>query len=208
MKRVMFIIGLCIAITSLAQADLIGRYIFSNNSNLDGNDPAANANDDNAIDPSKTALLPGQTTTLTNYTTYDKGINGIMFDINSLLGAPTASDFQFLVGNNNNLSSWTTAPALSSVNFRSIGSGMDRVTLIWSDNAIQNQWLQITVLPNINTGLSLADVFYFGNDIANDSIGLNMITAPVTPVVPVPGAVLLGMLGMGVAGLKLRKYTK
>ncbi|MCK4276695.1 MAG: hypothetical protein KAX78_09280, partial [Phycisphaerae bacterium] len=39
----------------------------------------------------------------------------------------------------------------------------DRVTLIWADNAIANQWLQVTVLAAANTGLSAPDVFYWGN---------------------------------------------
>ena len=51
----------------------------------------------------KRALLPGQTATFANYTSYDSGINGIMVDI---AGLPvrqrlTADDFQFLVGNSN-----------------------------------------------------------------------------------------------------------
>ena len=43
--------------------------------------------------------------------------------------------------------------------------GSDRVTITWDDNVIQNQWLQVTVLADANTGLSAPDVFYFGNAI-------------------------------------------
>jgi hypothetical protein len=39
------------------------------------------------------------------------------------------------------------------------------VTITWDNNVIQNQWLQVTVKANINTGLGAADVFYFGNAI-------------------------------------------
>jgi hypothetical protein len=42
-------------------------------------------------------------------------------------------------------------------------AGSDRVELIWPDNTIQNQWLQITVKADTNTGLAAPDVFYFGN---------------------------------------------
>ena len=39
------------------------------------------------------------------------------------------------------------------------------MTITWADNAIENQWLQVTVKANANTGLAAADVFYFGNAI-------------------------------------------
>ena len=35
--------------------------------------------------------------------------------------------------------------------------------MIWADNAIQNQWLQVTVLAGASTGLAAQDIFYFGN---------------------------------------------
>ena len=41
--------------------------------------------------------------------------------------------------------------------------GSDRVTIIWDDNAIEKQWLQVTVKATDNTGLVADDVFYFGN---------------------------------------------
>lgn len=146
-------------------AMVLGRYIFYNNSAFDGNNPAANANDDGAIAPDKIALLPGQTATFANYTSYSKGINGIMVDISGLGGAPTAEDFGFKVGNVNNLASWVTAPTPSSITVRSGAgtAGSDRITIIWPDNAIQKQWLQVTVRATANTGLAADDVFYFGN---------------------------------------------
>jgi hypothetical protein len=39
------------------------------------------------------------------------------------------------------------------------------VELIWNNNAIQNQWLQVTLKANAVTQLSAPDVFYFGNAI-------------------------------------------
>jgi len=41
--------------------------------------------------------------------------------------------------------------------------GSDRVVIVWPDNAVKNQWLQVTVAATANTGLAEPDVFYFGN---------------------------------------------
>ena len=79
----------------------------------------------------------------------------------------TAADFEFLVGNSSDLANWTAAPEPLSINvFPGWASdGSDRVTIIWPDGAIANQWLQVTVLANEHTGLAEPDVFYFGNAI-------------------------------------------
>ena len=63
--------------------------------------------DNSAIAPDKVPLLPGGTATFANYTSYALGINGIMVDIQNLPGTPTANDFVFKVGNNDNPGSWT-----------------------------------------------------------------------------------------------------
>jgi hypothetical protein len=151
---------------------LMGRNIFYNNYKFDAHagypngDPAANVYDDNAIATDKQALLPGYTATFANYTSYSRGINGIMVDIlyPENPGGINAADFQFQVGNGG---TWTNAPAPNNVLVRQ-GKGVDgsdRVTITWDDNIIQNQWLQVTVLADANTGLSAPDVFYFGNAI-------------------------------------------
>jgi len=151
----------------LAFAPVVVRFIFYNQSAFDGNDASANASDDGAIATDKTALLPGQTATFANYTSYSRGINGVMVDIASLPGTPAAGDFDFKVGNDNTPSGWGAAPAPTSISVRS-GEGVngsDRVTLIWANNAIQKKWLQITVKATAATGLAADDVFYFGNAI-------------------------------------------
>ncbi|MBN2475473.1 MAG: hypothetical protein JXB62_12755 [Pirellulales bacterium] len=149
-------------------AAVVGRYVFYNRSAFDGNNPAANGSDDNAIAPDKTALLPGQTATLANYTSYARGINGIMVDIAGMPGVPTAADFEFRAGNRNQTLSWPYAPAPIAVAVRpgQGAGGSDRVTLLWDDYAVQKQWLQVTVLPTERTGLEHPDVFYFGNAVA------------------------------------------
>ena len=78
----------------------MGRYLFYNNSYWDNKDPAANAADDNAIALDKVALLPGRSATFSNYSSYSRGLNGIMIDVKGLPGASlTTADFTFRYGN-------------------------------------------------------------------------------------------------------------
>ncbi len=91
-----------------------------------------------------------------------------MVDLHRPPGTPSLADFEFRVGNNSHPDGWSQAPAPTSVSVRrgaGVG-GSDRVTLIWQDGAILNQWLQVTVQATPNTGLAAADVFYFGNAVA------------------------------------------
>lgn len=146
-------------------ARVMGRHVFYNQSAFDGNNAAANAADDGAIAPDKAPLLPGGVGALANYTSYSRGLNGIMVDVSGLPGEPTASDFVLRSGNDANPAGWGPAPAPSSVALRrgaGVG-GSDRVTLIWGSDAVRKKWLQVTVLPTAATGLGQADVFYFGN---------------------------------------------
>lgn len=123
--------------------------------------------------PDKQPLLPGQKGTFANYISYSRGINGIYVDIapgqNCAALNVTASDFLFKVGNSNSPDAWATAPAPSSVTVlagQGVG-GSDRVVINWPDSpntgSIANSsWVQVTVLANANTGLTAADVHYWG----------------------------------------------
>lgn len=170
-------------------AGILGRYLFYNQSGTagptvryDGNDPAINSLDDNAIASDKAAYLPGTgAATFANISSYSKGINGIMIDIAGPHGTISADDFIFLVGNNNVPSSWATAPDPISVSVRAGAgtSGSDRVEIIWNNGDIKKQWLEVITLANANTGLEQqagyptgqADVFFFGNALANSGFG-------------------------------------
>jgi uncharacterized delta-60 repeat protein len=156
---------------------VVGASMFYNNSAFDGNDPAANAADDNSIAPDKTVLLPGRRATFSNYTSYSKGINGLMIDVRNLANAAalSAADFAFKIGNDNSPQAWPVAPAPSSILVRN-GAGVadsDRIELVWPDydpanptsGGIGKTWLEVTVLPTANTGLTVPQVFYFGNAI-------------------------------------------
>jgi hypothetical protein len=37
------------------------------------------------------------------------------------------------------------------------------VQIDWADNAIENRWLRVTVLANVNTGLVLPKTYYLGH---------------------------------------------
>jgi hypothetical protein len=151
-------------------AMVVGRWIFYNGSGWDSS-AAAESSDDAAIALDKAPLFGGAIANFANYTSYTRGINGLMVDIsNPANGAAiAASDFIFKSGNDNNPAGWTNAPAPLNVS-RRLGAGIngsDRFTIIWTDNVIQKQWLQVTVLATANTGLSSPEIFYFGNAIGD-----------------------------------------
>jgi len=162
-----------VTVNDLGGTEVVGRHIFYNRSAWDANDPSANADDDSAIATDKQALLPGEAAVFANYTSYSRGINGIMIDVDGMSAVPSVGDFVFRVGNDDDPSGWSTAAApindiASDVRNGAGADESDRITIIWSDNAIEKQWLEITVLSDANSGsLGLGDneVFYFGNAI-------------------------------------------
>ena len=166
-----------------AIVELLGAFVFYNGSAYDGNNVAANPNDDLAIATDKAPLLPGGTATFANYTSYGRGLNGVMVDILNLpTGSVTVSDFAFRVGNNNNPNSWATAPTptIDPASFRPSPANTDatRVTIIWPNNTVQKQWLEVKVLPTAATGLSTVQSFFFGNAIGES--GNSLVKAEVT----------------------------
>ncbi len=169
---------------------VLGNYPFYNQSVFDGEDATPNADDDKAVpfnpvelsftggNPAwgKRPLLPGETATAANYTNFTRGLNGVMVDIGGIpnLAAISESDFEFRVGNDSNPATWALAPNPIDVTARQGRgkNGSDRVTIRFADDAIKNEWLQVTVLANANTGLSEDYVFYWGNaaaEVHNDT---------------------------------------
>ncbi|MCA9193720.1 MAG: M36 family metallopeptidase [Planctomycetales bacterium] len=157
--------------------------IFYNGSSFD-----SGGNDDLAMATDKSAYRAGSgVATYANYTNYTRGINGIMVDISSAPGNLSTNDFVFRVGNNQTPATWANAPVPNSFQVRPGAgvNGSDRVVITWADNAIQNQWLQVTVLANANTGLTLPDVMYWGNQIAEvgDTVGSTAVDVSDTVLV-------------------------
>jgi subtilisin-like proprotein convertase family protein len=148
-------------------AAVAARHVFYNRSVFDGGDVAANAADDNAIATDKQALFPLEDAGFANYTSYTRGINGVMVDISNLPddAEPSAADFAFKTGNTADPSTWADLPVQPNVAVRfSAGvAGSTRVTLTWPDGTIVGRWLEVTVKSTPVTGLVSPDVFYFGN---------------------------------------------
>ena len=144
---------------------VVSRQLFYNGSAFDNKDAAAGAFDDRAIALNKEVLLPGLKATVANISTYSRGINGVMVDIWNLPAVPTAADILVRVGNNSQPSTWATGPAPASITVRKKAgvAGSDRVTLIWPEGSILQQWVEISVLPSARTGLESADKFYLGS---------------------------------------------
>jgi VCBS repeat-containing protein len=150
---------------TIKAATVTNRQTFYNNSYFDGNSALGNAADLNAIAADKSALRPNQPATFQNYTSYSKGINGVIIDVQDFHYLPTLDEFEFRVGNTTTPGSWqllTTPPELA---LEMLADGKLRLKLIWPDGLIINQWLEVTIKAKGALGLPLDDVFYFGNSV-------------------------------------------
>lgn len=126
-----------------------------------------------AIDPVKVVAREGNGPTtlgLQNLISSSHGINGLVFDIQgpwnpSGLGI---DDFVFQispVGPFDTLlnppTQWPLAPSPN--HFSVSGSSPHRVLIKWSNNAIANRWLRVTLMANQDTGLATPVSFYVGH---------------------------------------------
>jgi hypothetical protein len=100
---------------------------------------------------------------------YSRGINGIAIDLTGTHAGLSANDFVFKTGNNNSPNGWALAPAPTAVSVRSGAGagGADRIEITWASGAIENTWLEVTVLPTTHTLLADPDVFYWGSKVGD-----------------------------------------
>ncbi len=163
---------------------IVANSIFYNGSSFDGQNGSSNLTDIAAIATDKQALLPGQTATFQNYTSYSRGINGIIIDVANLDNLPRFEDFSFSVGNDNNPANWAVAPVPSLINvYPGRGpQGSTQITVIWADNDIQNEWVRVALLANPHTNLPADDVFYFGNLIGATGLHNNQAIVNTTDI--------------------------
>lgn len=163
--------------TAVCTEGITGRYVFYNNSAWDGNNAAANANDDNAIATDKQALMVGSTATTANFINYSKGLNGIMIDVCHLGSDPVLGDgdqdIWVWMGNSNGLQDWTPAPLPTVTIRRGQGANLsDRVVLTWPDypatGSIPNsKWIWVGLYNVSGTVWPVEDQFLFGVAIGN-----------------------------------------
>ncbi len=159
---------------------VIGRRLFYNNSKFDGGNTAIDTLDDAAIATDKSAYLGSDgLSTFANVSAYSRGINGIMIDVSNLPGTISVDDFTFRIGGNNTLATWTAAPAPAAISVRAGagGGGSDRIVITWTDGAIKNTWLEVSLLATDNTGLSGPDTFYFGSRLGDSGINSPTLVA-------------------------------
>ena len=115
---------------------IIGIHTFYNRSTFDGDVGSSNLTDINAIATDKQSLLPGHTATFANYTSYSRGLNGIIIDVADMSVLPRIDDFLFSVGNNSDPSTWTQAPTPTYINTYS-GRGPNGTTQITTSSGRQ-----------------------------------------------------------------------
>jgi ribonuclease/Cadherin domain/Dockerin type I domain len=127
----------------------------------------------------KVPLLPGQSSTFDNYTSYSRGLNGLVIDVPGLPASTTTSQLLsslvFAQWDGIAAAGFVALPGTAvptAVIASGVGSGGSvRATITFPDNTIQNTWLQVTILANATTGLAANDVFYFGNVIGDVNTG-------------------------------------
>ena len=150
---------------------IVARNVFYNQSAFDGNKVAIDAapiagakNDDaDAIDPSKSPLMAGQST-FANWVGYNKGVNGLIYDVKAPTRAPVAADFTF---NKIGIAGASAAVPVVPSAFATYTyvSGPDTITrCIITLTGVTKTWLKV----DIGTGFGApAETHYWGSAVAD-----------------------------------------
>jgi len=176
----------------VAPVTVANEYLFYYGSSaFDGSATSPSSADQNAVATDKSALVSGPTATtatFSNISSYADGINGILIDFANMPAGVTfsASDFQFKVGSTSNSSTWSTAPAPTAIATWTGSNGDTFADIVWANNAISEEWLQVTVLADANTHLASNFVFYYGSEIG--ATGISTATTGNGPVIRVTSA--------------------
>lgn len=166
-------------------ANVADVHLFYNDSGFDGFDAAITSADVAAIATDKQPLTELGQASFENYSSYHRGINGVMVDLENANG-PRLSDFIFnkSVGLDSDGQPSNWQPAASPTGFKVLAgqgvNGSDRVVFTWDDtSAVKNGWLQITVNTGTPTGLLQRETFYFGSAVGEtgDSLGSTRVNS-------------------------------
>ncbi|MBX3420035.1 MAG: hypothetical protein KF752_00625 [Pirellulaceae bacterium] len=146
-------------------AEVSGAFVYYHGTSFDTGSLS------NALDTSKQLAKEGiapQTLSYDNLINSNRGINGLVFDIENLPGSLSVNDFKFqmspqgaFIEGDNLPVDWASAPAPSSVTV--VPGSPNRVVIEWPDVAIVNRWLRITIKANDDTGLAAPEVYYIGH---------------------------------------------
>ena len=165
---------------------VLGNRLFYNNSKYDNNGAAIEgASDALAIASDKIGFNGTGSAGFNNVSSFSKGITGVMIDLQSGIGAHGSitladitlrvSPLSVVLASYNNVATWSTAPTPSgfSVILGGGTGGSDRIEITWNTNDIRNRWLEVNVAaqPAGHTGLTLADVFFFGHNQGDSGLG-------------------------------------
>ncbi|TWU04234.1 S8 family serine peptidase [Stieleria varia] len=160
---------------AISEAHIVDRGLFY--AGATGVNLSSEGDAEAARDPGKIALLPEESSGLQHYTNYIHGLNGLLFDIETMPDGTTDSDLegvlQFAVWDGIDPSGFqpidsAIAFAVELVTMTPLAT---RVKVTFPNNAIENTWLRTTIPAGPVTGLSTDDVFYFGNVIGDIGIG-------------------------------------
>jgi len=153
-------------------------YYDTNNAAIQAPGPGARDDDGDAIDPTKSPLLPGGgTAVFANWISCDKGINGLIYDFANPTRDPVAGDFVF--GDIGRLGTAAATPKVpSAFAVQDLGGGVKRVVVTFANASIKNTWLQVTI--GTGFGLAAADVSYWGNALGDSGTGNNPPNIQVT----------------------------
>ena len=154
---------------------IVDRGIFYHNAS--GGNLSSAGDAEAARDGTKVALTEGIESSFSNYTNFNLGITGILFDIDGMPVTTTTGDLQselqFATWNGIDAAGFVDLPGAvtPTVEFIDMGNDVTRVKVTFPDDSIKNTWLRTVISASAITGLATADVFYFGNVVADLGVG-------------------------------------
>lgn len=160
------------------------RRVFYNNCFYDGNNVGINAGtgsktDSDAIDTTKSPLMiGGGASTFANWTGYNKGLNGLIYDISDPEVDPVASDFVFEdAGRFATGATLVNPSAVGMIVLQASSPRKVRMVFTFADGSLKNTWLKVTI--GTGFGLPASETHFWGNaagDTGTGNVSPNVLT--------------------------------